>query len=317
MKKKNIVVIAGGCGGAKTIRALYPLQEKVQVSAVVPMSDSGRSTGVLRKRFSVVPPSDIMRVTLAMTQYDYETVRNIFHKTRFRDSGPLQNYYLGNLFLAWSFAQTQDFLCGLRALHEVVNAYGKTLPSTLSLTDLCASLADGQELIGEHVVDRPNKNQQARIVRSWLNPKAIIYSEAKNAIEQADYILLGPGSLYTSIIATLLVDGMQEAIRNSKAKIIYIAGNTYEIKGECGPKVLSSAIDELEQYVPKKIDTVIYCTATDTKDMIEKYKKREIALLKYDKENLTGRVVVAKDFARYETGGLCAEKLSHILNTVI
>ena len=315
MKKKNIVVIAGGSGGAKTIRALYPLQEKVQVSAVVPMSDSGRSTGVLRKTFSVLPPSDIMRVTLAMTQYDYETVKNIFHKTRFSDSGPLHNYYLGNLFLAWSFAQTQDFLCGLRALHEAVNAYGKTLPSTLSLADLCATLENGQELVGEHAIDRPNKNQQGRIVRAWLNPKPTIYSEAKNAIEQADYILLGPGSLYTSIIATLLVDGMQEAIKNSKAKIIYIAGNTYETEGECGPKVLSNVIDELEQYVPKKIDTTVYCVADNTKEMAEKYKKRELALLEYDKENLKGRVIVAKDFARYETGGLCAEKLSHILNT--
>jgi uncharacterized cofD-like protein len=196
MQKKNVVVLGGGNGSSNSIRAVKHLRDQVELSAVISMCDSGGSTGRLRTQYGVLPPSDIMRAILAMTGYDYEVLRKIFYTTKFSDAGDLDGHYLGNMFLTFANQVTGNFEDGLAALHQAVNAVGRVYPVTLEVADLCAEMSNGEIVFQEHSIDRPKKRDH-HITRAWLQPTPMIYPPAKQVIEDADYIIFGPGSLYT------------------------------------------------------------------------------------------------------------------------
>ena len=226
MKKIKAVVMGGGNGVAKTTRALKENLDVFEISSVVTMSDSGGSSGRLRKEFGVLPPGDILRAVLSLSIYDYKMLKQMFRTVRFQDTGKLNNHNLGNLFLVLSEKYSGSLIDSIRALEQAVEATGHTYPVTLDETDLVVELNDGEIVKTEGVIDRPNYDRSLRIKKIWLEPSGNIYKDAKEKIEEADCILLGPGSLYCSVIASLLPNGVKEAINKSKAKLIYVAGNT-------------------------------------------------------------------------------------------
>lgn len=315
--KKKIVVIGGGNGSAICLEGLKKYADKFAISAVISMSDSGGSSGRLRKEFNTLPPGDIMRAILSLSKYDYTMLRQIFYKPRFSGVGKLDSHNLGNLFLTLISQYAGNFLHALEALSQSVEAQGKVYPVTLAHCDLVAQLQNGQIIKTEAFIDTPSYNRGLKIKKVWLEPNCRAYGEAVKAIVAADYIVLSPGSLYTSLIATLLPKGIKEAIdKNKKAKIIYVAGSAYRLDGETGPERLSDFVLQMEKYLPRKIDLVIHNNHKLTKKQKEIYKEKNWGVFAFDKENLKDKKVKSLDFEAID-GGLSSEKLGIILKNVI
>lgn len=315
-EKKKIVVLGGGNGSAASLVALKQNIDLFDISGIIAMSDSGGSSGRLREEFRGLPTGDIMRATLALSKYDYPTLKQIFYKNRFADADQLDGHNLGNLFLILSEHYTGDFMAALSALGQAVEAVGRVYPTTLETTQLVAELSDGQIIKGEANLDRPKYNRDLKIRKVWLEPSGRIYEDARQAILYADYILLGPGSFYTSVIAALLADGTSEAIAESKAKIVYIAGDKLERDGETGPEKLSEFISVIQSYLPRPLGLVL-SNNSELNDARKKYyESRGWFVYDRDYDNIQGMRVEKFDFER-DDGGLCAIKLGKKLKEVL
>ncbi len=304
---KNVVVIGGGNGSAVVINALKPFTDQLKLSAVISMCDTGGANGRLRKEFGL-PYSDLLRATIAMSRFDSELLKRIFVQTRFVNAGKLDTHYLGNLFLALAAKYDGNVMHAVNALHQALETVGSVFPVTLESSDICVSLTDGTTVVGEHEVDRPAYDRSNKIVRAWLQPASMLYEGAKKVIEQADVIIFGPGSLYTSIIPNLLVTGMAEVLQASKAKLYFISGNSYEAGGETGPETIAEAVNTMQGYLPRALSGVLF----NTSPLVAKYKDGQTVLYTDDSANVKDIPLVKEDFGTAE-GLVDAKKLGALL----
>lgn len=316
MRKKKIVVIGGGNGSAIVLVALKQYSDLFDLSAIISMSDSGGSSGKLRKDLGALPPGDIMRAVLALSKYDYPVLKKIFYANRFSVSGKLNKHNLGNIFLALSSKYNNSFLKSVRSLEESVESLGKVFPVTTKINHLVAELSNGKIVKTEASIDEPTYDRKLRLKKVWLEPKVKADKEAVNEVLSADYIVLCPGSLYTSVIATLLPMGIKEAINKSSAKLIFVAGNAFRSAGETGPIVLSETIGELENYLPRPLDLTLFNNHKLAKDEMDFYKSRKWGIINFDSEKLKEKNIISFDFSRTD-GGLCSTKLGKKLKEII
>lgn len=314
---KKVVVIGGGNGAAVSILALKRNVEDFAISAVIAMSDSGGSSGRLRQEFGTLPPGDILRGMLAMSKYDYYTLRQIFYAERFSVAGKLQNHNIGNLFVTLATKYGGSFVDTLAAFQQALACQGTVYPVTLESTDLCVEYANGQTVKGETQIDHP-ETKDTTITKAWLDPVPTLYKPAEKALLEADYIVFGPGSLFTSIIPNLLVGGFSEVVKQSRAKLVYVVGNGYEAKGENGPTTMAGFVRALQQYLPRSLDIIIY----NTEDLGAKerrfYADKDWAVAERDVDTLdTGYQKIGYRFER-DGGGLSKEKLAQVFkNTLV
>jgi len=310
--KKNIVIIGGGNGSAISINAVKNLPN-LNLSAVVSTSDSNGSSGRLRKEFKTLPPGDVMRAVLAMSPHDYDLLKKIFYRNRFSNCGKLDQHDLGNLFLVWAEKYADDYLKAVRALEQAVDAVGKVYPNSLQRSDLVGKFTTGQIVKTEGKLDRPEKRLAGEIKEVWLEPFAKAYAGALKVIREADVIIMGPGTLYTSIVASILPAGIREAIGKSKAKLIYLCPNAYEKIGEQGPTSLSGLVKGLQNYLPRPIDLVIFDHQINLNNLQKKYYlKKKWGIFKDDREKIPEYKIVVKDLER-AGGGMCPVKLGRVL----
>jgi uncharacterized cofD-like protein len=315
--KKNTVVFGGGNGSAITLQALKINKEQYTISAVIAMSDSGGSSGKLRKEFNTLPAGDIMRAVLSLSSHEYKgLLQKIFYKKRGKDVGKLSDHSLGNLFLILAEQYAGNFMDGVRALEQALDTTGVVYPATLEPCDLVAELTDGTLINSEVSIGEPTYDRSLVIKRIWLEPAVVADEDAIESIKNAEYIILGPGSLFTSVIASILPKGIKQAIHESKATLIYIAGNKYDTQGETGPTNLSGCVFELEKYLPRKVDVVVFNGSVLTKEQQEHYALKGWGVLEYTPEKLSEYRVYDEEFES-EWGGLCPGKLSKILRTII
>ena len=208
------VVIGGGTGAPVSIRTL--LKMGVQTSAVVAMADDGGSTGILREEAHVTPPGDIRKCLAAFAKDPNDPLTKAF-KYRFEFA---RNHTLGNLMLSALENATGSFPEAIKICGRLLDAQGHVYPSTLNNITLCAKTKDGMILKGQA---NACKSPTALDV-VWLESpeQCMPYMEALRAIRDADLIVLGPGSLFTSIIPNLLVPGIIDAISQSRAKTLFV-----------------------------------------------------------------------------------------------
>ena len=315
--KKKITIVGGGNGTAIGICALKKFNDRYDLSAVVSVVDSGGSTGRLRQEFGVLPPGDLMRGVLAMSPYDYHTLRQIFYKNRFKDTGKLDKHNLGNLFLTLSAQYAGDFLAALRALSQAVQACGPVYPVSLDNLTLCVRLTDGTVVKTEALIDEPRYDRSLKIKEAWLEPAGKVYEPAARVLGRADYIVFVLGSLYTSVIPNLLVGGVKEVLSRSTAKIVTVVGNAYEARGETGPTTLSGMITHLERYLPRPIDVIVCNNAKLNQQQKSRYQEKNWALFDQDVDMITAPRRCAQDNFEKEEGGLDAEKLGTVLAKII
>jgi uncharacterized cofD-like protein len=342
---RRIVVIGGGTGLSTMIRGLKKFSSNI--TAIVTVADDGGSSGKLQRQLNILPPGDIRNCLVALA--DAEPLMTELFQFRFRDKvqadGPaaadtlpehvpverrkvkresgygegLRDHAFGNLLIAAMCAiNGGDFERGIRETSRVLNIRGRVLPSTVTYVRLRAEMEDGSILDGESTIaSSPLKIKRVSLVP----PTACPLTEVLEAIERAEIIVMGPGSVFTSVIPNLLVQGLPEAIRKSKAKKVYVC-NVMTQPGETNGFSASDHVHAIEKHVRTRVfDYVMVNTARPNRDMLEKYRKVGAVLVEPDADRiksegyrpLLGSYINQSDVVRHDSN-LLAEDIMRLLD---
>ena len=267
LRGPKIVVVGGGTGLSALLRGLK--QYTCNLTAIVTVSDDGGSSGKLRDELGIQPPGDVRNCLVALA--DTEDIMDTLFSYRF-ESGALKGHSLGNLLLAGLTDTFGDFQKGIEQVSKVFAIRGKVFPSTLEQIVLIADLEDGTRVEGETAV----RVTEGKIDRVYLEPSDCHpLPEALQAIEEADLIVLGPGSLYTSVLPNLLVVGLREKIREVKAPCVYVC-NVMTEKGETdGYRVSDHLKAVLDHCGSGFVDAVLATKGEITAPLLKRYVAEE------------------------------------------
>lgn len=254
----QVTTIGGGSGQFALLTGLKDMDD-IAVTAIVSMVDSGGSTGRLRNELGILPPGDILKCLLALSRLP-EEARSLLLK-RFVRHRRLRGHNAGNMLLTMLSSYTGSFPSGVSALAEILEVKGAILPVTTDRATLVAELTDGTHVYGEGAIDIPRGPEREKIQDIFLVPHhsdAIqVYPPVLEAVHGADYLILGPGDLFTSIIPNLVVPGVAEAVRKSKGCLVYIV-NIMTKYGETPHFSAPDFVRRIEAILQRRIDIVIY-----------------------------------------------------------
>jgi len=250
--QKKLVVIGGGTGSFVLLSGLkrYPLD----LTAIVPVTDDGGSTGRLRDEFGFLPVGD-MRQCLAALAPDNGLLRKLL-LYRFEKGEGLVGHNLGNLLLT-----ALEDLAGSEpeAVVEAAKLFrlkGKVWPISKALVKLGAEYSDGKKIISEHEIEMHRLGLKERITRLFTIPETTINPEAKAALLAAEAIIFAPGDLFNSVIASLVIEGTQEAIKASRAKLIYVV-NLMTLNSQTNYMTAKDHVKEIEKYAGRSMDKIV------------------------------------------------------------
>jgi len=272
--KPKVVVLGGGTGLANLLRGLkyFPLD----ITAIVTVADNGGSSGRLRTEFNIPALGDLRNVMTALSEVESKGEELLNY--RFEGNSDLAGHPVGNLLLAAMTNMEGNIVDGIKALNEVLNIKGTVLPATSSSCNLIAEMEDGEIIVGESQIPKANK----KIKRIYFDRKPDAVNETVDAIENADMIIVGIGSLYTSIIPNLIIDEIKDAILKSKGKKIYVS-NAMEQPGETIGYSVGDHIKSIYDHVGEEFfDTVIVNSKKIPNTIKEKYKEKKVSEIKID-----------------------------------
>ncbi len=281
----RIVALGGGTGLSTLLRGWK--QHSSNITAIVTVTDDGGSSGRLIQEKGMIPPGDIRNCLLALA--DEETVMTTVFRHRFTGSGSLSGHSLGNLLIAALVDLAHgDFEEAINLASKVLAIRGQVMPSTLDHVGLRALLDDDLEISGETaIVEAGRKIRELRLAPSNVNP----YQPALDAIANADLICIGPGSVYTSVIPNLLIPGVAQALKESKAIKVYVC-NVMTQKGESDSFSASEHVSAIMQQVRERVfDYVLVNTGVPSDVSLEKYRT-------------VGQIFVDPDIDRIKAMGL-------------
>jgi len=309
----HIVAIGGGTGLSTLLRGLKAYT--ANITAVVTVADDGGSSGRLRNELGIPPPGDIRNTIVALA--DTEPLMERLFQYRFTWGEGLRGHSFGNLFIAAMSEVTGDFEEAVRESSKVLAIRGRVLPSTSEHVVLGAEFEDGSTVTGESAIPKAGK----RIRRVFLVPGDVApHEEALEAIRRADAIILGPGSLYTSIIPNLLVGGIGDAIRKARATKIYVC-NVMTQPGETDGYGAYDHVKAIEDHVgPGLIQYVIVNGAGVSPAAAARYKTEGAYPVDPEPEKLerAGLIPIVEEliddsnYVRHDT-----EKLAQVLIEVL
>ena len=276
--KIKVVTIGGGTGLSVLLRGLkkYPLE----ITAVVTVADDGGSSGKIRSDMNIPSPGDIRNVIAALS--DVEPYLEKMFQYRF-DSGEVKGHPVGNLMIAAMTDIHGDFSTAVKVMSRILNVRGTVLPTTNDIATLNAVLSDGEIIRGESSITKAG----GVIDHVYITPSRVKPNEdVLKAIEEADYIIMGPGSLYTSIIPNLVISNVSEKIRESKAKKIYVC-NVMTQHGETDNYSVCDHIVAINKHVQENIFDLVLANSREFDDSIlSKYHKEKQEPVKIDHEKI-------------------------------
>lgn len=264
---KKVVVLCGGRGSSAILRGLklFP----VDITAVVSVSDDGKSTGKLREEFDVPAVGDLNKVLIHLSAT--EPLMEDLLQYRFKSNGHLNGHSLGNMILVSLIDITGSLVGALKEISKIMNIKGHILPFTEDKTTLVAHTKEGEVLIGESHITKAFKTID--YIEYQEKPKVL--KEVLDAVKEADLIIFGIGSLYTSIIPNILSDDMKNAILESKGKKMYIS-NLMTQHGETDDFKVSDCIKILNKYMGQNFLDVVVSSSTVIPNKIkQRYKTLE------------------------------------------
>jgi uncharacterized cofD-like protein len=311
-KGPKIVAIGGGTGLSTLLRGLKKYSNNI--TAIVTVADDGGSSGRLRREIGVLPPGDIRNCLAALA--DEEKLLTELFQYRFEAGDGLTGHSFGNLFLTAMSEITGDLEQAVAASSQVLAIRGKVLPATLSDVRLWAELDDGRIVEGESNIPKA-RGRIRNIGCIPINPPAL--PAAIKAIEEADYIIIGPGSLYTSIIPNLLVPEICEAIAHAPVPRIYVS-NIMTQPGETEGYTIADHIRAIDQVCHRKLfDAVLVHRQSPSPQSLQRYaleNSHPVFLDREDVANLGRRIVLANVMDEDKTTGYVrhnSERLARVL----
>ncbi|ACK71054.1 protein of unknown function UPF0052 and CofD [Gloeothece citriformis PCC 7424] len=276
----KIVAIGGGTGLSTLLRGIK--QYSANITAIVTVADDGGSSGRLRREMGILPPGDIRNCIAALA--DEEKLLTELFQYRFQAGDGLSGHSFGNLFLTAMSEITGDLERAISASSKVLAIRGKVLPSTLADVSLWARLTDGRLIEGEsHITEAGGKIEQIGCFPS--NPRAL--PAAIKAIKEADYIIIGPGSLYTSIIPNLLVPEISKALAKSQVPRIYVC-NIMTQPGETEGYTVADHLRAINQVSGQRIfDAVLAQKTSPSSQSLKRYAQENCHPVFLDRENVS------------------------------
>jgi uncharacterized cofD-like protein len=276
-QKKRIVCIGGGTGTFVTLKGLKSYGQ--HLSAIVSMSDSGGSNKRIRDEFGLLPTSDIRQcfVALADENGGAGIMRKLF-MYRFEKGKGISGMTFGNLFIAALADIIGSQKDAIKQTSKILRIKGTVIPVSYTKTNLIATYEDGSKATEEHLIDEPDHDGTLRITNIVLSPPAKANPDAIEVISKADMLVLGPGDLFTSVLPNLLVRGMSQAVRNTRAVVVYVVnlmtkwGQTYNFS-------VSDHVHAIERHIGKSIDYVFINNGkipTKVLDLYEKQKEHPV-----------------------------------------
>lgn len=289
MKIKKIVLLGGGTGASTILKGLkyFP----VDITAVITVSDNGRSTGRLRKEFSTPAVGDIRHVLSNLSTLPDE-VRNIM-EYRMSTYSDLNGHALGNLILTSLYQKTGSLKTSIEYLSKLLQVKHTVLPLSEDCLTLMGETEDGEIIEGEEEITLANKPYK----KIFYKNEPTVLPEVFDAIKEADLIILSMGSLYTSLMPHLICKDVVNAINNSKARVMYVC-NAMTQPGETDGFGVSDHVNAIEKYLGKdSINAVIVSNTVLPKKILEKYaREEEKDFVKIDYENIKkGKYEILED----------------------
>lgn len=303
---KKVVTIGGGTGSFTLLSGLkkYP----IELSAIVSMADDGGSTGILRDELGVLPPGDVRQCLVALSDTP-DMLRELMNY-RFAEGG-LEGHSFGNIFLSALEKITGDFGRGVEEAAKILNVRGEVVPVTLSNTRLYMELKNGDVLSGEHEINVSQKFEEVGVKKVALRPRPKVNPLALKKILEADLIIIGPGNHYCAIIPNLLVPGIAEALRKTKAKIVYNC-NLISKHGQTDLFSLEDYVREINGYIGReRIDYVTYNIKKPSAQLLKKYQSDGLLVPFLNTDKRKYRVIRADVLSERKTFRRKEDKIAH------
>ena len=298
MKKPKVVVIGGGSGISVVLRGLKYLP--IDLTAIVSVADDGGSSGMLRKEFDSPPPGDLRNVLIALS--DVELIIEEVFQYRFDKDSSLGGHPLGNLLILAMNEITGDIRKAMYRLRKLFNIKAKILPACTEPVTLYGEMEDGEIVRGESNIPEVNK----KIKRVFYDKDIKAPQENLKELEEADLIVFGIGSLYTSLLPNLLLDGVKEALIKNKGKKVYVC-NAMQQPGET---IGYTAYDHVKALIDVLGENVLNEAIIDsqalTEETLDRYRKHQGDRVKLDKEKIEklGIRVVDRDILEIDSKGM-------------
>jgi uncharacterized cofD-like protein len=315
----NIVAIGGGTGLSTLLRGLKRYVDAdgawnvASLGAIVTVTDEGGSSGVLRKEFGMLPPGDIRNCIVALAEEE-QLLSRLFNY-RFDTDSALKGHSLGNILLTAMTDITGSFDNAVLAASEVLNIRGEIYPSTLADVRLRATLANGTELVGEvaisgsHIGETPNTaSRHDRIASIAIDPADAQPTErALEALAAADLIIVGPGSLYTSVLPNLVITPIAEALREAKALRVYIC-NVMTQPNETDEYAAEDHLEAIVEHAGLVVDVMVINGRRPTDTILQTYAAMNQHPVKFDVDRIRdlgvtpffGDIIAEGNFVRHD-----------------
>lgn len=279
--KEKIVVIGGGSGNFSLLTGLK-LYKPLDLTAIVSMMDDGGSTGKLRSEFGILPPGDVRQCLIALSE-ESALMQRLF---QYRFTGSLDNHNFGNLFHLALREITGSDEQAIHELSRILKISGRVLPVTLQSARLRAHLEDGTTVAGETNIDLPKHNADLKIERLSLAPSVRANPIAIRAIEEASFIIVSPGDLFTSTLPNFLVDDVANAMVSTRARRIYVC-NLMTKHGETTDFTASDHVRAIHDYLGAAcVDDIIVNTMVPSPEQAKKYALERAVPVAYDVSSL-------------------------------
>jgi uncharacterized cofD-like protein len=313
LREINLGCFGGGTGLPSLLGGLKR-NPWLRLNAVVTMFDSGGSSGQLRDELGVLPPGDVLRCALALSRNEGEARRVLLARLPTLEHTRLGGHTGGNLLLSMMERYSGDFLAAVDGLRALLGCRGFVWPISVGQATLCAEYADGQVTRGEVEVDRGHARGH-HVTRVWLEPSVPIHPSVKNAMTTFDAVVIGPGSFFTSLMPTLLVDGVVEALASVKGPIVVVSNLLTEGHGMRG----FTAADEvawISTTIGRKVDVLIANNGQPSPEVVARYaaeRKHPLQVGTLD----AGTETVVGDFWRSDIARHDRRRLSYAVWSVL
>lgn len=301
LSDKKITLIGGGTGNSVLLKSLKEIGP--DISVIVSVGDDGGSSGVIRRDFGTIPPGDIRNCLVALSEEDSLTAKLM--DKRFTQ-GFLKKQNLGNIILTALYELTGSYKQAIKEISRIMACRGSVIPVTEEFVNLKATYKDGKSVTGESALASYALRHKTAIDKISLIPENTkLNGDCIKAVIEADLIIFSPGSLYTSLIPNLAVEGLCEAIEKSCARKVYLP-NIMSEPGETDGYKTSDLLDALERHSGgyNIVDTVLYSTSVIPGEIIDRYRKKKADIIKpyFTDEQRKRYCLIAGDIALITEG---------------